>query len=322
MRLPTVPPRDPDAASAPGVFVTNDDLARLEHKARGYSFLPRQPVHSLLSGRRGSRVRGRGLDFDEIRRYLPGDDPRTIDWKITQRTGTAHVRVFTEERDRPAMVVVDQRASMFFGTRVAMKSVVAAQLAALAAWRVFGQGDRVGGVVFSDTEIREVRPHRSRRRVMQLLGDVATLNQQLSVDSRPDDPERLNEALRRVVRSVRHSSLVVVISDFHGADGDTERLLTRLSEHNDVVCALLYDPIKTSIPEAGRIAVSRGSTQLELDTGRGRQMRDLGEYFAADLKRTRSSLARVGVPVLLVDTEEDPADQIRRQLGTVGGMRR
>jgi hypothetical protein len=88
------------------------------------------------------------------------------------------------------------------------------------------------------------------------------------------------------------------------------------------VCALLYDPIKTSIPEAGRIAVSRGSTQLELDTGRGRQMRDLGEYFAADLKRTRSSLARVGVPVLLVDTEEDPADQIRRQLGTVGGMRR
>jgi uncharacterized protein (DUF58 family) len=321
MRHPTVPPRPEEDLGTPGVSVSADELARLEHRARGFSFLPRQPLHSLLSGRHGSRVRGRGLDFDEIRRYLPGDDPRTIDWKITQRTGKAHVRVFTEERDRPAMVVVDQRSSMFFGTRVAMKSVVAAQLAALAAWRVVGQGDRVGGVVFSDSEIREVRPHRSRRRVMQLLGHVTELNQRLSAESDTDEPGALNEALGRVARSVRHSSLVVVISDFFGADDETERLLTRLAEHNDVLCALLYDPVKTSIPEAGRITISRGELQLELDTARGREMRNLGEYFAADLERTRSSLARIGVPVLLIDTEEDPADQIRRQLGSLGGRR-
>jgi predicted AlkP superfamily pyrophosphatase or phosphodiesterase len=216
MRHPTVPPRPEEDLGTPGVSVSADELARLEHRARGFSFLPRQPLHSLLSGRRGSRVRGRGLDFDEIRRYLPGDDPRTIDWKITQRTGTAHVRVFTEERDRPAMVVVDQRSSMFFGTRVAMKSVVAAQLAALAAWRVVGQGDRVGGVVFSDTEIREVRPHRSRRRVMQLLGDTSTtLNQRLSVESRHRRARaRSTRPYGASSRSVRHSSLVVVISDF------------------------------------------------------------------------------------------------------------
>ena len=79
-----------------GVYVTLDELTRLQFLARGFSFLPRQPVHSLLSGRHASRIRGRGLDFEELRGYLPGDDPRTIDWKVTARTGEPHVRVYTE----------------------------------------------------------------------------------------------------------------------------------------------------------------------------------------------------------------------------------
>ncbi|MGD8898369.1 MAG: DUF58 domain-containing protein, partial [Acidobacteriota bacterium] len=102
----------------------------LEYRAEGYSFLPRQPVHSVLAGRHASRMRGRGLNFEEIRGYLPGDDIRTIDWKVTARTREPHVRVYTEERDRPALLLVDQRQSMFFGSRRAMKSVVAAEVAA------------------------------------------------------------------------------------------------------------------------------------------------------------------------------------------------
>lgn len=320
MRYPTVPHRIERPDAVPGVYASLDELARLEHKARGYSFLPRQPVRSLLTGRHGSKVRGRGLDFDEIRRYLPGDDPRTIDWKITQRTGTAHVRVYTEERDRPALLLVDQRLNMFFGTRRAMKSVVAAELAALVAWRVFDQGDRVGGHVFSDTEVREVRPHRSRSRVLQLLGDVVELNHRLRADlDVADDPVRFNRVLERVARTLAHDALVVVISDFFGADDDTRRLLTRMAAHNDVLCAVLYDPIKTSIPAIGRVVVSRGELQLEIDTGRGRRMEALGRYFSDDLREIQSLLRKVGVPTLLIDTEGDPVDQIRAQLGAVSG---
>ena len=90
-------------------------LAGLEDRARGFDFLPRQPVGSVLSGRRAARVRGRGLEFEEIRAYLPGDDVRAIDWKVTARTGSPHVRVTREERDRPALILVDQRQAMFFG---------------------------------------------------------------------------------------------------------------------------------------------------------------------------------------------------------------
>ena len=152
------------------VYITLEHLIAMEYKAKGFSFLPRQPIHSLLSGRHASRMRGRGLNFEELRGYLAGDDIRTIDWKVTARTGEPYVRVYTEERDRPAFVMVDQRLSMFFGSQKYMKSVIAAKLAALVAWRVFKVGDRIGAAVFNDSRIQQVRPHRSKSTVMQQYG--------------------------------------------------------------------------------------------------------------------------------------------------------
>src|SRR4249919_1021128 len=143
-----------------GVYVDLDQLIALEQKGRKVSLLPRQPVQSLLSGRYASRMRGRGLNFEEIRDYRTGDDVRSIDWKVTARLQKPHVRVFNEERDRQGLIVVDQRLSMFFGSRLAMKSVTAAETAAVIAWRVLNVGDRVGGVVFNDSDIIEVRPQR------------------------------------------------------------------------------------------------------------------------------------------------------------------
>ena len=113
---------NPDAR----IHVSLAHLRSLQGAAQGLSFLPRQPSASVLNGRHASRLRGRGLNFEEMRDYLPGNDIRSIDWKATARTGRPHVRVFTEERDRPALLVVDQRMSMFFGSQLNMKSVTAA----------------------------------------------------------------------------------------------------------------------------------------------------------------------------------------------------
>ena len=96
------------------VTITLDELILLKADARGFSFLPRQPVHSLLAGRHASRLRGRGLAFEELRHYQPGDDVRTIDWRATARRGSAHVRVYNEERERPVLLVVDQRTPDVF----------------------------------------------------------------------------------------------------------------------------------------------------------------------------------------------------------------
>ena len=93
----------------PGVYAGLSELIALQHQARGFSFLPGQPVQSLLAGRQASRLRGRGLDFEELRPYQLGDDVRQIDWKATNRTGKTQLRVFTEERERAVLLIVDQR---------------------------------------------------------------------------------------------------------------------------------------------------------------------------------------------------------------------
>src|SRR5580704_13262901 len=179
-----------------GVYATVADLAAMKHAARDFSFLPRQPVHSLLSGRHGSHVRGRGLAFEEMRQYLPGDDIRTMDWRVTARTGKPYIRIYSEEKDRPAIIIVDQRINMFFGSVRSTKSVAAAEVAALGAWRVLGEGDRVGGFVFNDTHIDELRPHRSRAAVMRLAETVTMRNRELRADTTEGRaPGQLNAVL-------------------------------------------------------------------------------------------------------------------------------
>ncbi|MCG8594101.1 MAG: DUF58 domain-containing protein, partial [Kiloniellales bacterium] len=142
VRTGTEKPLRTGAAADPRIHVDLAHLRGFAGRATALRLLPRQPARSVLNGRHASRLRGRGLSFEELRGYLPGDDIRSIDWKVTARTGEPHVRVFTEERDRPALIVVDQRMSMFFGSRLNMKSVTAAETAALAAFRILDQGDR------------------------------------------------------------------------------------------------------------------------------------------------------------------------------------
>src|SRR5215471_9562186 len=160
-----------------------DSLIALQFKAGGFSLKHNQPTHSLLFGRRASRVHGRGLDFEELRGYVAGDDVRSIDWRVTARAQKPYVRVYSEERDRPTLLVVDQRINMFFGSRRSMKSVVAAEVSALAAWRVFHQGDRVGAIVFNDDTSEEVRMRRSRQTVLRILDRICFQNHKLRSDT-------------------------------------------------------------------------------------------------------------------------------------------
>ena len=165
---------NPDpAAIDPRVHTSLQHLRSLEGLARGLRFNPQQPSHSLLNGRHSSRLRGRGLNFEEMRGYLPGDDIRSIDWKATARTGKTHVRVFTEERDRPVLLVVDQRLSMYFGTSLNLKSVTAAEAAAVTAFAVLAGKDRIGGIVFNDEEMLELKPKRSRRALNLFLSRLS-----------------------------------------------------------------------------------------------------------------------------------------------------
>ena len=301
----------------PGVYASLSDLVALQFQSRGFSFLPRQPVQSLLAGRHASRLRGRGLDFEEIRRYLPGDDIRQIDWKATMRTRKTHSRVYTEERERSVLLVVDQRITMFFGSERNMKSVTAAEMAALAAWRVLAQKDRVGALVFNDSNVVEIRAQRSRSAVMQILHAVLTQNRALSIDAKINSKAGMfNEALRRCERLAKHDSLVCIISDGFGHDQESRRLLTHIAQHNDVLFAFIYDPLEAGLPEAGQLVFADGVRQLEVDTGNRKLRERYRDDFAAERAAGRRFLLQRETPVIPLSTADGVAKQLRHQLGT------
>lgn len=305
-----------DDSVSEDIYTNLHALARLRYTAQGFSYLPRQPVRSLLSGRKRSRLRGRGLDFDELRHYRPGDDIRNMDWRVTNRTGKPHVRVYTEERDRPVMVVVDQRLPMFFGSQRKMKSVVAAEVAAITAWRVLAVGDRIGAILFNDKQSVEAKPTRNQRRVMGWLGDLTTMNNDLSVTGNSrSNPQALVQALEMLERSVGHDYLVVLISDFYGWDSSTLDAICRIRRHNDVVCALVYDPLERDISRADKLVVSDGRYQLEIDPHR----QGLGEKFEASFESSmahvQGELKRHDISVIPIDTVTATVDQLREKLG-------
>lgn len=299
----------------PRIHVTRQHLDRLEGPARRLSFLPRQPARSVLAGRHASRLRGRGLNFEELRDYLPGDDVRAIDWKVTARTGRPHVRVMTEERDRSALIVVDQRMSMFFGTRHAMKAVTAAEAAALAAFAILRQGDRVGGLVFGDGHIAEVRPQRTRRALNRFLNALAEANGMLGPQVRADDPLSLTAVLRAAARIAPRNHLLVVLSDFDVIDEETHRLVDALSRHNDLVLGLVTDPFAQALPVDARIVVSDGVLQAEIDTGDRTIHRNLEEMSRDRLATILDWQRTLGVPVLPLTCGEETLAQMTRLMG-------
>ncbi|WP_050028441.1 DUF58 domain-containing protein [Verrucomicrobium sp. BvORR034] len=314
------PPSQPDPVNppaAPGVYANLADLVALQYQARGFSLLPRQPVHSLLAGRHASRLRGRGLNFEEIRRYQPGDDIRQIDWKVTVRTRKTHSRVYTEERERSVFLLVDQRSSMFFGSVQNMKSVTATEAAALAAWRVITQKDRVGALVFDDQSIEEIPPHRSRSGVMRILNAILQKNHALSVAATAQaNAGMFNEVLRRCVNLARHDCLVCIISDGAGHDEESQHLLTRISQHNDVLFVFVNDPLECELPDAGPLIFGDKTGQMEINTSNRSLRERYRETFAEQREAGRKFLLHRETPVLSLTTTLGVATQIRHHLGS------
>ena len=307
----------------PRIYVSLAHLRSFEGAARGLSLLPRQPAGSVLNGRHASRLRGRGLNFEEMRDYLPGDDVRSIDWKATARTGAPHVRVFTEERDRPALLAVDQRMSMFFGSRHNMKSVAAAEAAAIAAFLVLGAGDRVGGIVFDDDTRIEIKPERRRRAVYRLLEAIARLNEGLNADREaPRRPGGLNDVLTSIARMAHHDHLVVLLSDFDGIDGTTQRRLSGIAAHNDLILVLVHDPLAVELRAGRHVAVGDHALQAELDLGSAETRDAVTAYGSRRLRQIADWQREINLSVLPLSAGDETLPQIRRLLGGMGRRRR
>ncbi len=302
------------------VYTTLQDLIKLQLEAGGFSFLPKYAVQSILSGRHRSKLRGRGLDFDEVRQYIMGDDIRNIDWKVTARTGVTHTKEFTEERERPVFFVVDQTESMFFGSQHYFKSVIAAHMAALGCWRTLDVGDRAGGLVFNDQREAFVKPQRNRKTVQQFLSNISAFNQELGL---PDGPRegfnRLKKALERTHQLVSHDYLVVVLTDLYKIDEDCLRKIIQIRRNNDVIVGTISDPVEDQL-NFQEAVLSDGYHRLKLS--KKAHLKEAYQKSMTELKEALSAeFKKYAIPYLVLSTMDSASNQLRAQLGNARSAR-
>ena len=312
--------RKDHALSDSRIYADFNQLVALQNQIGSFASAATPLTHSMLTGRYSARQRGRGLDFEELRHYRVGDDIRSMDWKVTNRTRKPHVRVYTEERERPLLLLVDQRQSMFFGSQEKMKSVVAAEVAALLGWQLLAAGDCVGAVVFNDSDLVETRPRRSRNTVLRILQQCVDMNHLLAVGKNKSNAgtageDRLNHVLTLAQRLCSHDYCIVLISDLSGWNELSVRHIKSLARHNDLHINLIYDPLEKTLPAERQLVVSDGDLQIAVAARRGGLQQQYTERFVNDVEHLQQQLGKYAVSVTTIDTVAPLQQQIRRLTG-------
>ncbi|HBP90080.1 MAG: DUF58 domain-containing protein [Nitrospira sp.] len=306
-----------------GVEVRLADLINMRHQTGVLGVRTRKRVHSLLAGGERSPFKGRGMDFEESRRYQPGDDVRLMDWRVMARTHEPYLKVFREERERPVFMVVDYRRGMRFGTKVAFKSVIAAQAAALLGWASQERGDRVGAVVFSDGNHAELRPKGGRAGVLQLLNLLAQDMDHPSqrIERQKEFTSPLQLALNRVLTTAKPGSLIFVLSDFREWDQQAKQTLIRLGGHQDVVSIFIYDQLEQEPPPAGQYPVTDGTRMGILNTGSAKTIQSYSACFKERFEDVRRLCMTRGIGFISLGTHDDILFQLRGGLQDLGHRR-
>ena len=224
----------------------------------------RQKVRSHLGGQYLAPHKGRGMEFAEVRHYQQGDDVRSIDWRVTARTGEAHTKLFQEEKERPVLLLVDLSATMHFGSQFLFKSVQAAHVAALVAWAACQRGDKLGALLFNDTQHVEHRPQSRDKAVLRIFHTMQDLHEKPPTQARP---MLFAEQLKRLNQLAKPGSLVYVISDFSALNQQHEGIakeLQHLARHCEVNACVVSDPFEQALPAHAQSVVANTGAHKQL----------------------------------------------------------
>lgn len=285
------------------------ELLSLAAPARS-SVLPlvRVAQGSLLGGHRSTH-RGRGLEFQEVRPYVAGDDVRAIDWRVTARRGRPHTKLFREERERPLWLLADLNPGMFFGSRLQTKSGVVVRACAFLAWVAFQMGDRVGVIIADGGEPHIVPPRAHQRAVAEILG--ALLRKQPAAPATPSRGNLLN-ALRQLTRLVRPGSAIMAISDFADLDAECETLWSGMAAHSESRLLWVTDDLEKHGLPSGRYTVGLPGRSVTVD---GDRLRPAWQRTWQDRQARITRLAQqLGSPIIQLRTSVPVAEALRASL--------
>jgi uncharacterized protein (DUF58 family) len=295
--------------------ISTAGLISLSQKSQGIS-LKSGIISAVQSGDYQSAFKGRGMEYDESRLYQAGDDIRNIDWRVTARTGDAHTKLFREERERPVHIWVDFRAPMFFATRGKFKAVIAAELASLFAWTANRQGDRVGGVIFSDTVHHELKPQRGKSAVLRLIKNMVEHPAWQQKEVAEQQQQGMLHSLINLRRMTRPGSLVILLSDFRGFDEESRSHLIRLRQHNEIIMVHIYDWLEEFLPPAGSYRIRNGEQELVFDTTNKELVSEHANKFKSHQAYLLKTARACHANFLSCRTEDSPEKIIKEGLRT------
>lgn len=255
-----------------------------------------------------SKTRGRGMEFDEVRHYQAGDDIRSIDWRVTARTGKPHTKLYREEKERPVFLVADLALTQLFGSQLLFKSVQTCHFVAALAWQAQQRGDRVGGIISNGWQHREHKPAARQAGVLHLLHSLLTVHedsferwqQQQKPHAMP-----LKDTVARLQKIVKPGSLVNIISDFQRFDEELLELLARLNKRNSVRCFQVYDPMERELPKgysAQPLAVFDGEQQAQLNLSDRRQRERYQQHAQARQQHQQTVFEQHGLPLTYLNS--------------------
>ena len=298
-----------------GHQVLAERLIEGRHAARSININAQSKALALLAGRRRVRQRGRGVDFEEVRLYAPGDDVRTIDWRVTARSGDPHTKLFQEDREQPIVLLVDLRSPMWFGSRNCFKSVLASHLASVLAWAGLEAGERVGGIAMTDNGLFEIKPQRSQRSVLRLLRLLESAPSAVTpVDEGSQQPTGWTTALSQLKNLSRPGARLMLISDFGDllSEHSVEKTLRDIVGHRQLVCFKVTDPLDADLPPAGKYALVDGNREVKMDTSQLAVRRRYKDDFEQFAQAVTSYFRRYQVPLVTVDTSDNPNELLQR----------
>ena len=307
-----------------GVTLSLSELVRYKGLAKQLNLHPSSTIKSSMAGAMASRFKGRGMEFDEARHYQPGDDIRSIDWRVTARTGKTHTKLYREERERPVLIYLDCSPAMHFGTQLLYKSVQGAHAAALIAFSAQSRGDKIGCIAFNQQLDIELKPKSTAKHALGMLNQIVELHNASAdhhmAQSKTSSQSVSNEAKFKHIDSInklamlaKPGTLVYVISDFNGFDEACFNVLGKMHRHCEIRPLRIFDPIEQALPHINSLQdvlltdgdseqyISLGDTLIESRYAQARQ-----QWFAY----LQSNVNKIGLGLRQIDASRPIESQL------------
>jgi uncharacterized protein (DUF58 family) len=306
-----------DKQSNPNIFLSLEHLLKYEWISSALNLrVGRQKSNSILAGRYASRLRGRGLDFEESKPYVIGDDIRNIDWNVTAKTGKTHTKVFTEEKEKPAFIFVDQSPTMGFGSEHKTKAVIAGELASLIAHKIKKSGDRVGGLVYAGNSYEIITPKRDSRNIVYFLQKIIESNQKIYEHKEFNFEKSLVEMIGKLHNIITHDFLVFIISDFYRYSDSVLQYLSQLSLHNNLILIKVFDKMEQQLPSE-KMVLSNKKYQININ-GKNKKLKEkIYLDFDQNYKNFKSEVEKYEISMFRINTTSPVEDQMMEAFGDI-----